>query len=151
MRVLFLKDVEGVGRAGDVKDVNGGYAKNYLLLRRLAVPATEGALKQAQALKEAAKGKSERKLTEAQSLASKIEGQVVLFRMRAGEGDRLYGSVTNTDVAEALSRSIGMEVDRRHVDLEHSIKALGEHPVTVKLGSGLNATVRVIVEKSEED
>lgn len=151
MRVLFLKDVEGVGRAGDVKDVNGGYAKNYLLLRKLAVPATEGALKQAQALKEAAKGKSERKLTEAQSLAGKIEGQVVLFRMRAGEGDRLYGSITNTDVAEALSRSIGMEVDRRHVDLEHSIKALGEHPVTVKLGSGLNATVRVIVEKSEED
>lgn len=151
MQVLLLKDVEGLGHAGDIKEVSGGYAKNYLLARSLAVPATEGAQKQAQSLREATRRRQDRKVTEANTMAARIDGQVLNFKVRAGEGERLYGSVTNGDVAEALARVTGLEIERRHIELEHSIKTLGEHAVTVKLGSGVSAIVRVIVDRAEEE
>jgi len=151
MQVLLLKNVEGLGHAGDIKEVAGGYANNYLIPRKLAVVATEGAQKQAKVLRDAAQRQQDRKLTEAKSIAAKVDGQVLNFKVRAGEGDRLYGSVTNADVAEALAQVTGLEIDRRHVELEHSIKTLGQHEVTVKLGSGVSAVVQVVVERAEEE
>lgn len=151
MQVLLLKDVEGVGHAGDIIEVSGGYARNYLLPRKLAVVATPGAQKQAQSIREAAQRRRDRKLIEARSLAARVDGQVLTFKMRVGEGDRLYGSVTNSDIAEALSRVTGLEIERRNVELEHSLKTLGQHPVTVKIASGVTATVQVNVEPLEED
>ena len=151
MQVLLLKDVEGLGRAGDIKQASGGYAQNYLIPNKLAVVATDGALKQATSIQEAARRRHDRKLTEAQALAGRIEGQTLTFKMRAGEGDRLYGSVTNADIAEQLSRVIGAEVDRRHVEIEQPIKTLGRHAVTLKLGSGVSAQVAVVVERAAEE
>lgn len=150
MQVLLLKDVEGLGQAGDIESVAGGYAKNYLFPRKLALPATKGAIAQSETLREAAKRRREHKLTEAKALAAKLEGQVLSFEVRAGEGDRLYGSITNSDVAQGLAQATGIEIDRRNIDLEHSIKDLGEHEIAVKLGSGVTATIRVQVERSEE-
>ncbi len=150
MQVLLLKDVKGLGEAGDIKEVAGGYARNYLLAQKLATPVTEGALKQAQSLREAAARRRERKLTEAKAIAAKLDGTMLHFSVRAGEGDRLYGSVTSGDVAEALTQATGIEIDRRIVDLEHPIKALGEHDVIVKLGAGIAAKIHAIVERSEE-
>jgi large subunit ribosomal protein L9 len=151
MQVLLLKDVAGLGHAGDIKEVAGGYAKNYLLPKKLAVAATEGAQKQAQSIRDAAGRRRDRKLLEAKSLASQIEGQVLSFQVRAGEGERLYGSVTSGDIAEALSRVAGAEIDRRQVDLEHPLKSLGEHTVPVKVASGVTANITVNVERVEED
>jgi len=151
MQVLLLKDVPGLGRADQIKEAAGGYALNYLIPRKLAVAVTDGALKQAQTLKEAEVRKRDRKADEAKTLVDKLDGQSVTFKARAGEGDRLYGSITAADVAEALSRSIGAEVDRRLMDLEHSIKSLGEHRVQVKIAAGLAATIWVVVERASQE
>jgi large subunit ribosomal protein L9 len=150
MRVLLLKDVKGLGKAGDVKEVAGGHATNYLFPKQLARPATEGSLKTAQQVKEAEERKVEKKASEAKTLAAKFEGQSVVFKVRSGEGDRLYGSITAQDVADALGKSTGIAVDKRLVDMEHSIKSLGRHAVTLRLGGGHSAVITVIVERSQE-
>ena len=149
MQVLLLKDVAGIGHAGDIKDVSGGHAKNYLFPKKLAVPASEGAQKQAQSIREAAERRRDRKLTEAKAQASKLDGQVLTFKVLAGEGDRMYGSVTNAEIAEALSKVAKMEIERRQIELEHPIKSLGQHSVPVKVASGVTATIVVNVEREE--
>ncbi|MCX7670208.1 MAG: 50S ribosomal protein L9 [Anaerolineae bacterium] len=150
MQVLLTKNVEGLGRAGEIKDVAGGYAHNFLFPRKLAVPLTEAALKQAQQMKEAEARRRERRASEAKTLAEQLNGKTVVFHARAGEGERLYGSITGADIAEALSRMVGHEIERRLVDLEHPIKTLGEHAVPIKIASGVTATVYVRVERSAE-
>jgi large subunit ribosomal protein L9 len=147
MRVLLLKDVKGLGHAGDIKEVTGGHAQNYLFPNRLAQPVTEGAVKQAQDLQDAAARKRERKTLEAQKLAAKLDGRVLTFKARTGEGDRLYGSITNADIAEALAKATGQEIDRKYIELEHPIKMLGEHPITIKVGSGFTARITAVVER----
>jgi len=149
MQVLLLKDVAGIGHAGDIKEVSGGHAKNYLFPKKLAVPASEGAQKQAQSLREAGERRRDRKLTEAKAQASKLDGQVLTFKVLAGEGDRMYGSVTTAEIAEALSKVAKTEIDRRQIELEHPIKSLGQHSVPVKVASGVTATIVVNVEREE--
>lgn len=150
MQVLLLKDVAGIGHAGDIKEVSGGHAKNYLFPKKLAVPASEGAQKQAQSIREATERRRDRKLTEAKAVATRIDGQVLTFKVRAGEGDRLYGSVTNGEIAEALTRVAKVEIERRQIELEHPIKSLGQHNVPVKVASGVTATILVTVEREAE-
>ena len=147
MQVLLLKDVKGLGHAGDIKEVAGGYANNYLLPHNLAQQVTDGAVKQAQVLQDAAARKKDRKALEAKALADKVNGQVVTFKARTGEGDRLYGSITNADVATALSKAIGQEIDRKYVEIEHPIKTVGQHNATVKIASGLTAKITIVVER----
>jgi large subunit ribosomal protein L9 len=149
MQVLLLKDVEGIGHAGDIKDVSGGHAKNYLFPKKLAVPASEGAQKQAQSIREAAERRRDRKLTEAKAQASKLDAQVLTFKVLAGEGDRMYGSVTTAEIAEALSKVAKTEIERRQIELEHPIKSLGQHSVPVKVASGVTATIIVNIEREE--
>jgi len=149
MQVLLLKDVAGIGHAGDIKEVSGGHAKNYLFPKKLAVPASEGAQKQAQSLREAGERRRDRKLTEAKAQASKLDGQLLTFKVLAGEGDRMYGSVTTAEIAEALSKVAKTEIDRRQIELEHPIKSLGQHSVPVKVASGVTATIVVNVEREE--
>jgi large subunit ribosomal protein L9 len=150
MQVLLIKNVDGLGRAGDIKEVAGGYAHNFLFARKLAVPVTEGAIKQAEITREADRRRKERKTNEARNLATRLDGQTVVFYARAGEGDRLYGSITSADIADRLSQAVGQEVDRRFVELEHPIKTLGEHRVVVKTGAGAAATVFARVERAAE-
>ncbi len=88
---------------------------------------------------------------EAKALAARLDGQVLTFKARAGEGDRLYGSITGHDIAEALQRATGTEVDRRYLEIEHPIKSLGEHDVLLRLGAGATATLKVRVERSTEE
>lgn len=151
MQVLLLKDVAALGHAGDIKNVAGGYAQNYLVPRKLAVPVSEGAQKQAKSLQDAAQRRRDRQADEARETAARLDGQEVVLTARAGEGDRLYGSITNQDVTEKLQASTGIEVDRRFVEMEHPIKTLGEHSVTIKLGAGAVAHVRVRVERQAEE
>lgn len=150
MRVLLLKDVKGLGHAGDIKEAAGGYATNYLFPNHLAQPVTEGAVKQAQEAKEAVIRKQERKANDAKALAAKLNGQIIVFKVRSGEGDRLYGSVTSADIAEKLIKTTGLEIERRIVELEHPLKTLGEHQIRLKLGAGLNATITAIIERAKE-
>jgi large subunit ribosomal protein L9 len=149
MQVLLKKDVEQLGTAGDIKKVADGFARNYLIPRGLAVVATPGAIKQAELTRQATSRRQAQALNEAQALAQLLDGQSVTFQARAGETERLYGSITNANIAESLSEKVGQEVDRRKIDLEEPIKDLGTHAVTIRLAPEAEAKVTVIVEREE--
>lgn len=149
MQVLLLQDVERLGEAGDIKRVADGYARNYLFPRGLAVLATPGAIKEAELHRAAAARREVKALTEAQALAQVLDGMTVTFQARAGEQDRLYGSITNVAIAEALSEKAGQEVDRRKIELEEPLKELGTHAVTIRLAPEAEAKVSVVVEREE--
>jgi large subunit ribosomal protein L9 len=149
MQVLLLRDVPGVGTAGQVKKVNDGYARNYLLPKKLAVAATGGAVKQAQSIKDAAARRDAKTLAEAQQLAGLLQQTILTFRAKAGEGDRLFGSITAGDIAEALVNQNHITVDKRKIELATPIKELGTRQVSIKLHPEVTAPVTVVVEKEE--
>jgi large subunit ribosomal protein L9 len=149
MEVLLVKDVAQLGKAGDVKRVADGYARNFLFPRELAVVATPGAVKQAREMQQAEASRQAKALSNAQLLAQRLDGLSVSFKMRAGESDRLYGSITNANIADALEQQIGEEVDRRKIDLEEPLKELGTHAVTVRLAPEAEAKVTVVIEREE--
>ena len=150
MEVLLLQDVESLGQAGDIKRVADGYARNYLIPRQMAVLATPGAIKQAESRRQATARREVKELDEAKALAQRLDGVTVSFFARAGETDRLYGSITNVAIAEALEKEIGQEVDRRKIELEEPLKELGTHAVTVKLAAEAEAKVTVVIEREED-
>jgi large subunit ribosomal protein L9 len=147
MQVLLLRNVAGLGKAGEVKKVNDGYARNYLLPNKLAVVASGGAVKQSEQIKEAAVRRDAKTLGEAKELAALIEKVTLTFRVKAGEGERLFGSVTASDIADALARDKGITVDKRKIALDNPIKELGNHTVAIKVHSEVSANVMVAVEK----
>lgn len=149
MDVLLLKDVEQLGQAGDIKKVADGYARNYLLPRNLAVVATPGAVKQTKQIRKAEASRQAKALSEAQALAAELDGTVVSFDARAGEEDRLYGSITSANIADALEEETGHEVDRRKIVLEEPLKELGTHAVTIRLAPEAEAKVTVVIEREE--
>ncbi|MGB9592754.1 MAG: 50S ribosomal protein L9 [Anaerolineae bacterium] len=149
MQVLLLKDVPNLGKAGTVKNVADGYARNFLFPKKLAVPATPEAMKQAEAIRKAALRKQQRMEEEAEALAKELEAVSLTFKAKAGESGKLYGSVTAAHIAEALSAKMGMEFDKRKIDLEEPLKELGEHQVRIKLAPTVSASVRVVIEPEE--
>jgi len=149
MEVLLLQDVDQLGQAGEIKRVADGFARNYLFPQELAVLATPGAVRQAEKKRKATVRREAKALSEAQVLAQALDGQVVTFQARAGEGDRLYGSITNANIADALAEKIGQEVDRRKIELEEPLKDLGTHAITIRLAAEATAKVTVVVEREE--
>ncbi len=149
MEVLLLQDVDQLGQIGDVKRVADGYARNYLIPRGLAAVATPGAIKQAERLRQAATRREAKAFSEAQALAQLLDGQTISFQARAGESDRLYGSITSANIAESLEEKIGRVVDRRKIDLEEPLKELGTHAVTIRLAPEAEAKVTVVIEREE--
>ena len=147
MEVLLLKDVPGIGSAGQMKKVNDGYARNYLFPQKLAIPATGGAAKQAEAIKAAAARREAKTLGEAQELAKQLAQITLTFRAKAGEGDRLFGSITSGDIADALARDKHITVDKRKIELELPLKELGERQIAIKLHPEVTALVTVVVER----
>ena len=149
MEVLLLKDVEQLGETGDIKKVADGYARNYLIPRGLATIATPGAIKQAELHRTRDARREAKELDEAQILAQVLDGRTVTFQARAGEADRLYGSITNVNIAEALEEQVEQEVDRRKIEMEEPLKELGTHAVTIRLAPGAEAKITVIIEREE--
>jgi large subunit ribosomal protein L9 len=144
VKVILTKDVDNLGRTGDVKDVAPGYARNYLLRRGLATEATQGALKQIQVLQARRVKEDAQRATAAQQLAERLSQLEVTVPARTGEGGRLFGSVTNSDVAAALKEQHGIEIDRRDVELE-PIRTLGTQTAGIRLGGQVHAELRVTV------
>ncbi|MFN2166812.1 MAG: 50S ribosomal protein L9 [Anaerolineae bacterium] len=149
MEVLLLKDVPSLGKAGEIHKVNDGYARNYLFPHNLASQATPGAVKQAELHQKAQARRKAKALSEAQALAQELDGRSVTFQARAGESDRLYGSITNADIAEALAAQIGQEVDKRKIIMDEPLKELGTHAVTIRLAAEAEAKITVVVEREE--
>jgi large subunit ribosomal protein L9 len=146
MKVLLTADVEHVGKAGELKVVSGGFGRNYLMPKGLAVIATPGQIRQAEERMAAERRRTEAARKDAQALAGRINGVTLRFTVKVGEQDRLYGSVTNVDIAEALRSQTGIEVDRRKIDLDEPIKRTGIYPVHVRLMADLAPVLNVVVE-----
>ena len=145
MRVVFLEDVEGVAQGGDVKEVKNGFARNYLIPQKLAVPAGHDALQRIQRLKKQADGSRLKRLADVRALAQQLDGLQVNVEMRAGAEGRLYGSVTNIRVADELSKLTGREIDRKTVLLAEPIRELGTFDVNLRLHPEVEAAVTVLV------
>ena len=145
MRVMLTKDVERVGKAGDIKEVADGYGRNFLLPRKLAVPAHKGAEGEAKRLREATAKKEAKERVEAQALADEIGNKTVVVRLKVGAEDKAFGSITNQDVAAALKAQHRVDIDRHKIDIKEPIKTLGEHQVPLRLHRDVTAHVNLIV------
>jgi len=145
VRVLLMKDVDNLGRAGDVKEVADGYGRNFLLRRKLAVAAGKGAEAEATRLRDATVKREMKDRNEAQAVADEIDNKTVVVRLKVGAEEKAFGSITNQDVAAALKAQHRVEIDRHKIDMKEPIRALGEHQVSLKLHRDVSAHVNVIV------
>jgi large subunit ribosomal protein L9 len=144
MKVILKHDVKGLGRAGDVKDVKDGYARNFLLPNGAAVKADGGALKNWERHREEREERDRAERQEAEATAEKLRALKIETPVKAGEKNRLFGSVTNREIAEFIGRE-GIEIDRHAIDLREPIKTVGDHRVEVRLLTGVEAQVTVTV------
>lgn len=149
MKVLLLKDVYKLGRAGDVKKVADGFGRNYLLPQGLAVLASAGAIKQAESIRTRATSQRAALNQEMGGVAERIKGLVIGFPARAGETGKLYGSITTQMIADEISRKTSTTIDRRQIECE-PIRTLGDHKCLVRLTVDLTPEVRVIVHREGE-
>jgi large subunit ribosomal protein L9 len=142
---ILLKDVENLGAAGDAVDVSPGYLRNYLQPRKLAQPATKGALEEAQRRREAAERAAKEAEERAGETAALLAKTVLTIQHRAGEDGKLFGSVTNAEIAEAISEARGLRIDRKKIRLEEPIREVGTYMVEIELGGGQTPKVKTIV------
>lgn len=147
MKVILVQDVKDVGRTGDIVSVKSGFARNFLFPRKLASEATEKKVKEWEHLKRVAEVKKKKADAVRGELVKKLSGVSVSFKVTAGESDKLFGSVTNSDISRELEKK-GFSVDRRDIHLEEAIKLLGTHKALIKMGDGLEAEIQVIVERA---
>ena len=148
MKVVLNADIGTLGHKGDIVEVAPGYARNYLLPRNLALSASKGAVKQAETMRRSRIERERRERALADAMASRIVGAALRIPARAGEDGQLFGSVTNADIAEALTRALGEEIDRRKINLPAPIRSLGTHDYSVHISSDVTAagTVEVIAQ-----
>jgi len=149
MKVMLLKDVYNLGRAGDVKKVADGYGRNYLIPEGLAVLATPGVMKQAERIRDRASQERARLNQELSAVAEQISGLELPFAVKAGDTGRLYGSVTTAMIAEAIEKATGLQIARRQVDSQ-PLKMLGVHSVNIHLTMDLNPEVTVVIHREGE-
>jgi len=145
MKVILIKDVQNLGHTGDVKDVSGGYAKNFLIPGGYARVASEGMIKKVEKIQEQKAESAQHELEITKELAEKIQGQSVTIKAKADPSKKLYASVKQEEIADAL-KAKGFEVDKSKIELEEPIKEVGEFEVVINLEHGLEANIGVIVE-----
>ncbi|MEW6446939.1 MAG: 50S ribosomal protein L9 [Bacillota bacterium] len=146
MRVLLLKDVPNLGRAGEVVTVAEGYARNYLIPRRLAEPVSAGKLEELERLRRQREKKAEESRRRAAETAANLKGATVRIRVKTGEGGKLFGAITGKDIAAAIMKEFGIALDKKQIVLDAPMKEIGKYPVGVRLAPGVTAKLQVIVE-----
>jgi large subunit ribosomal protein L9 len=144
-QAILLKEVEGLGEAGEAIDVSPGYLRNYLVPRKLAQPATRGALVEAERRREASEKAEREALERAGETAALLSKTVLTITHRAGEDGRLFGSVTSKEIAEAIAEARGVRIDRKRIRLEEGIREIGTYMVEVEVPGGAVASVKTIV------
>ncbi|AHV99699.1 50S ribosomal protein L9 [Paenibacillus sabinae] len=145
MKVIFIKDVKGQGKKGQIKEVSEGYATNFLLPRGMARPATEGNMKTLENQTAAEVRRKEQEKEEAQKLGEKLSELALTLKAKAGEGGRLFGAITSKQIAEALTKQNGITIDKRKIELDEPIRHLGTTQVQVKLHTEVKAVLKVQV------
>ncbi|MCD6155498.1 MAG: 50S ribosomal protein L9 [Candidatus Atribacteria bacterium] len=153
MRVILLQKVESLGKEGDVVEVKPGYARNFLLPRKLAIESTPANMALIEHLKKQRALREAKEMEEIQALKDRIDGLVLEFVRKAGEKGKLYGSVTSSEIAKKISEVLGVDFDRKFIALEEPIKEVGEKEIKIHLGKGNYAQIkiRVIPEEGEAE
>lgn len=149
MKVILLQDVKGTGKKDQVLEVSDGYGRNFLLPRKMAVEATSEAIHSIEKSKQAEKHREDVKRNEAEKQARELKGKVVIVKVRAGEGGRLYGSITGQEIADALKAQHGVDLDKRKIELSEAVRTTGQSTITLKLSAGVAA--RMILNVVAED
>jgi large subunit ribosomal protein L9 len=145
LKVMLTKDVENIGRAGEIKDVADGFGRNYLIPRKLAVLAGRGAEGEARRIKDAAARRESKEQEAARELAEEIDNKTVVVRLKVGAEDKVFGAITSEDIAKAIKQQHQVEVDRRRIELKEPLKQLGEHKVPLRLHRDVEARVNLII------
>ncbi|MFN2109676.1 MAG: 50S ribosomal protein L9 [Anaerolineae bacterium] len=149
MKVFLKRDVPGLGKANEVKNVSDGYARNYLIPKGLAAPATESNLKAAKTFAETQKAREDRIREHSQHIADQLKTKTFKFKAKAGETGRLYGSITSADIATEIGRVLNMTFDKHWLVLERPLRDIGTHAIDIKLDGGIRAEAHVVVETEE--
>jgi large subunit ribosomal protein L9 len=149
MKIVFLKDVSSKGKAGEIREVADGYARNFLFPRGLALPATQEAIKSAKAKAEENTRRQSHLQEELSELAKLIDGKEVYFKARAGEKGQLHGSITNADIAKELSKLTNVEIGKKKIELDEPLRHLGSHEVKISFSKEVEAKVQVIIEEEK--
>lgn len=149
MKVVLLQDIKGTGKKGELINVSDGYARNFLMPRKLAKEADAQALNELKNAEQSRQHKIAVETAQAQENAKKLEGQILTMTAKAGQGGRLFGSVTGKEIANELKAKFGVAVDKRKIVLESDIKAFGTYQCEVKLYTGISAKVNIKVTEAE--
>jgi large subunit ribosomal protein L9 len=148
MKVILLKDVKGLGKRNDLVNAKDGYAKNYLFKRNLAIEATPHNISIMKSREQAVKNRMLTENAEAQEIKERIDGKKITIKTTAGENGKLYGSITNKDIAEEIKKQLNVEIDKKKIVIpDHHIKTLSTHKLVVKIHAGVTANVTVTVEE----
>ena len=148
MKVILKKDVKDLGRTGDMVNVSGGFARNFLFPRSLAAEATESRVKEFEHWQRVATSRKKKSREEKAQVLEQIKKVTIVFKIAAGEKDKIFGSVTTKDVAEELNKK-GFAIEKKDVVIEEAIKVLGQHQAKISLGEGLETTIAISVERQE--
>ncbi|WP_036225957.1 50S ribosomal protein L9 [Mesoaciditoga lauensis] len=150
MKVLLLQDVKGLGKSGDIVKASDGYARNYLIPKKMAVVATPDVVKKVELQRKAQEKKRQEEIKKASEKLNELMKGVLVIHAKAGKGEKLYGAVTSADIAKKISEYLGEEFDRKNIDME-PIKSLGTFDVKIKLGNGVSGKIKVKVEREETE
>ena len=145
MKIVLREDVDTLGRKGDIVEVADGYARNFLVPRGLALKATKGIVKQAEAMQRGREARDVRERGEAEELAARLSSARIEIKARAGEGGKLFGSITAADIADAVAASSGVEIDRRKLALDEPLKELGPAEIELRLHTEVTTTLQIEV------
>jgi large subunit ribosomal protein L9 len=143
MKVILLKDLTGLGRKGDIKDVSDGYANNYLIAKSLAQPATPQLIAKTQNENKQQQEKLKKQADWQQKIKSKLDGKTLIFSVKTGANNQIYGSIQDVDVAKKIKENFGVELDRKQLSVPHGMKKIGDYACEVEVAKGLTAKINV--------
>ncbi len=149
MKVILMQDVKALGKKGDVKEVAEGYGRNFLLPRGLAKEATNANIAALERENTRRAEKEAADLAEAKRIAAELKGRRIEMEVKCGDAGRLFGSITNSDIAEFISREIGIDLDKRRIEVAESVKLVGDYPVVVKLHGGIQTEMLLVVKPAQ--
>ncbi len=146
MKVLLIKDVKGLGKAGDIKEVKDGYGKNFLIAKGFAKLATDAVIKQWQAQQRKKEEEEAREIEKLKKLKEKIESLKLTIRHKTGANGALFGAITNKEIAQHLKKDYSIDIDKKSIEVHPPIKQTGEYEIDIKLGHGIHAKLDLIIE-----
>lgn len=150
MKVILLKDVKGTGKKGEMKEVSDGYARNFLLPKKMAIVADNTAVKELNEKNKAAENKAQKEYEAAVELGKKMEEMNIVMYSKAGDGGRLFGSITSKEIAEQLKKQKGITIDKRKINLDEPIRVLGSRRVEIKIHPKVTTNIRVDVKEKNK-